>query len=413
MRAYASALTSGSMSLAFSGHTTRSGCSVRPAATCLARARVASTWLSSTARRWALKSRPSRGTLPCTTATVTVRPAGGGVGTAAAPAVRATAITAGRITAVPVARRRPGRSAPRTAAASSPPASATPNVTSGAPPSRASPSSGESAWLKASRPHGNPPKGVRSRSLLRGPQHAGDQRGGPPPAGHHRSGDRRGGPEQREVHRLQPGQQQPRQRAHVQSGPGQQRNEEHGAGQRAEPGAGTRPPAGDREVEQRDPDRRERPQPVRRERQQQGHPGAGGEQRGQPATEPATGPATGPASGGGRRVAGRGRRDRGAAGHVRRRHACRSRFAVDVTVDVDAILPGLAERRLGDRWEPAGTGRDRPERTGTESGRGRRPRPALPGPFPAGRGSGVANPAFVPTRRAPAVHAWSLSTGRA
>ena len=38
---------------------------------------VAWTWLSSTARRWALKSSPSRGTLPCTTATVTAGPLGG------------------------------------------------------------------------------------------------------------------------------------------------------------------------------------------------------------------------------------------------------------------------------------------------------------------------------------------------
>ena len=38
------------------------------------------------------------------------------------------------------------------------------NVTSGAPPSAAYRSSGESPWLNASRPHGKPPNGVRSRS---------------------------------------------------------------------------------------------------------------------------------------------------------------------------------------------------------------------------------------------------------
>ena len=41
---------------------------------------------------------------------------------------------------------------------------ATTKVTSGAPPSAANQRSGDSAWLKASRPHGNPPNGSRSRS---------------------------------------------------------------------------------------------------------------------------------------------------------------------------------------------------------------------------------------------------------
>ena len=45
----------------------------RPAATSAASCSVTRTWLSSTARRWALKSSPSRGTLPCTAAMVTVR----------------------------------------------------------------------------------------------------------------------------------------------------------------------------------------------------------------------------------------------------------------------------------------------------------------------------------------------------
>ena len=42
--------------------------------------------------------------------------------------------------------------------------SATANVTSGAPPAAASRSSGDVSWLNASRPHGNPPNGARSRS---------------------------------------------------------------------------------------------------------------------------------------------------------------------------------------------------------------------------------------------------------
>ena len=42
--------------------------------------------------------------------------------------------------------------------------SATPKVTAGAPPSAARWTSGESAWLNASRAQGNPPNGVRPRS---------------------------------------------------------------------------------------------------------------------------------------------------------------------------------------------------------------------------------------------------------
>ena len=71
--AAASGLRSGSMSEAFSGHSTTSGRGRRPAATSAASCSVTRTWLSSTARRCALKSRPSRGTLPCTAAIVTVR----------------------------------------------------------------------------------------------------------------------------------------------------------------------------------------------------------------------------------------------------------------------------------------------------------------------------------------------------
>ena len=51
--------------------------------------------------------------------------------------------------------------APRGSASRPPPATA--NVTSGAPPSAANRSAGESPWLNASRPHGKPPNGIRSR----------------------------------------------------------------------------------------------------------------------------------------------------------------------------------------------------------------------------------------------------------
>ncbi len=66
----ASGLASGSMSEEFSGQMTTIGCGARPARTSSASRSVSRTWLSSTARRWALNSSPSRGTLPCTAATV-------------------------------------------------------------------------------------------------------------------------------------------------------------------------------------------------------------------------------------------------------------------------------------------------------------------------------------------------------
>ena len=55
----ASWLASGSMSDEFSGQMTNNGCGARPARTSSASRIVSRTWLSSTARRWALKSSPS------------------------------------------------------------------------------------------------------------------------------------------------------------------------------------------------------------------------------------------------------------------------------------------------------------------------------------------------------------------
>ena len=69
-RRAASGLASGSMSEEFSGQMTTIGCGARPARTSSDSRSVSRTWLSSTARRWALNSSPSRGTLPCTAATV-------------------------------------------------------------------------------------------------------------------------------------------------------------------------------------------------------------------------------------------------------------------------------------------------------------------------------------------------------
>ena len=71
--AAASALRNGSMSEEFSGHTTR----LRSSGARAASASVPRTWLSSTARRSALKSSPACGTLPWTKPTETGRPSVG------------------------------------------------------------------------------------------------------------------------------------------------------------------------------------------------------------------------------------------------------------------------------------------------------------------------------------------------
>ena len=138
---------------------------------------------------------------------------------------------------------RRGASAASAAATSSPPASATAKVTSGAPPSAASRSSGESSWLNASRPHGNPPNGVRSRSASC-PTHssAGQRRPRPPAPVGQRRHPGGGRAEQRQVAGLQQGQQHPRQVAGVQVRPVQQRREQRHPGQEAQAGAGAQPP---------------------------------------------------------------------------------------------------------------------------------------------------------------------------
>ncbi len=60
----------------------------------------------------------------------------------------------------------------------------------GAPPSAANQRSGDSAWLNASRPHGNPPKGSRSRSASCS-THAAPAHDGAPAAGRVPAGPRR------------------------------------------------------------------------------------------------------------------------------------------------------------------------------------------------------------------------------
>jgi hypothetical protein len=92
----ASWLASGSMSDEFSGQMTNNGCGAFPARTSSESLIVSRTWLSSTARRCALKSSPSCGTLPCTAATLTDGSSG-----APAPECR----TAGEIAAVAISTR--------------------------------------------------------------------------------------------------------------------------------------------------------------------------------------------------------------------------------------------------------------------------------------------------------------------
>ena len=172
MTTAASGLRSGSMSEAFSGHTTRSGRGWVPAFTDAAACWVALAWLSRTARRSALKSSPARGTLPWTAMNRAVGPSVG-LGTSRGRSITTMAPTrqgaAERTLRGMPPRGMPGCRLPRiswaTPAASRPPTSATPKVTAGAPPRAASPARGESAWLKARRPQGNPPNGVVSRRV--------------------------------------------------------------------------------------------------------------------------------------------------------------------------------------------------------------------------------------------------------
>ena len=155
------------MSDAFSGQTTRSGRGRAPAATSAAASSVAVTWLSRTWRRSALKSRPGRGTLPWTAMTLPGAPS---VGSGTANPVTRTTTAPARARSPERGRRSPEAAPTRrdttanTPAASRPPASATANVTAGAPARAARCPNGESAWLNASRTHGKPPYGNRSRS---------------------------------------------------------------------------------------------------------------------------------------------------------------------------------------------------------------------------------------------------------
>ena len=160
--------SSGEMSEAFSGHSTRSGRGRVPASTSSAYPAVTSRWLSRTARRCALKSRPRRGTLPWITATSTVSVCSP-LGVRAAPATRPTAMSGtDRRPAAARAPRRPlsasRRSRRTTATPRAAPTAETTNPSSGVPPSEASGSRGPSACPNANRPHGKPPHGQDDRT---------------------------------------------------------------------------------------------------------------------------------------------------------------------------------------------------------------------------------------------------------
>ena len=233
------------MSLEFSGHTTRSGRGRRPAATSAASVAVARTWLSSTARRCALKSRPSRGTLPCTMATVTAAVAG-----VPRPARSRPATSATRRTASQAAQRH--QAAGRRPA---PPASATSAPTGGRHRERHQRRAAERRRAAARRvalaERQPPPREAAERRpvpqrLLRHPQ---QPRASGGHSARHRSHQRRQPrarrAEQGQVHR--PGRwtaaahgSQPA----AMSRPVQQRHEEHQPGDHADAGAGRAAAAG-------------------------------------------------------------------------------------------------------------------------------------------------------------------------
>ncbi len=141
---------------------------------------VSRTWLCSTASRCVLKSSPSRGTLPCTAATVTVAslpaPAPerltGGHTMMLANSTRqmqipgsTTAGGASAVSAEPVARV-PARLCCHHATISSviavrlQPISTIAVDNTDTPPRRTSGRNGPSVWPAATTPHGNPPNGI-------------------------------------------------------------------------------------------------------------------------------------------------------------------------------------------------------------------------------------------------------------
>ena len=159
------------MSVEFSGQTTRSGAGRCPAATALASFSVAVAWLTVTTQSLpscAASEARTRGTLPWMAATTAVLAlAGTGSSGSAAGRHETPAVAANATAATTTGRRRPARpsvSAATKTQASVAPARATTKESTGGPPIAAQPCVGSPAWLIASRPHGKPPHGQRSRN---------------------------------------------------------------------------------------------------------------------------------------------------------------------------------------------------------------------------------------------------------
>jgi hypothetical protein len=175
------------MSEAFSGHTTRSGRSTRPARTSAASRWVASTWLRSTCSRSPNGCIPTPGTLPCTSATVTGRPSPAPTGSRRTGHGHRHSQQDQRDGPAPRPERQHGRRRPGA------PHSAVAKVTSGAPPTAAYGVNGDAVSAKASRPHGNPAERHRvPGQLLRHPQAGHPQRPARQPQHRRRQGTGQG-----------------------------------------------------------------------------------------------------------------------------------------------------------------------------------------------------------------------------
>ena len=256
----------GSRSEAFSGQSTRSGCGTR-AGLDVGGQRAASRrrGCPAPAGRRASKCEPAVGHValddrddgsrgPDGAPARTRRPAPAPA-TAAATTTPAAATRRGRGPAA--------RGAGDDAAASPAPVSATAKVTSGAPPSAANQRSGESGWLKASRPHGKPPNGSRSRSASCGHPRARRPTAGTAAAvaSDGQDGTERGHEARpRRAARISHGA-----GADVDAGPVQQRDEEPEPVEQAEPGAGAGPSAVDCPRQSGDAEHGQRPDAQARE----------------------------------------------------------------------------------------------------------------------------------------------------
>ena len=396
------------MSLEFSGHTTRSGCWARPAATSAASARVALTWLSSTARRWALNSSPSRGTLPWTIGDPDRRPAGAGrPGPTSGTATAATATRAatGRDRRRPPRRRRSDRGQ-RVAAASDGQREQAADRADAERDQRGAAERGQPQQRRVALAEREPPpreaaeRGPVAQRLLQHPQRAGDQRpastaSGRPPGWPGRDE----AAEQREVDRLADRQEQPDRARRSRRPSSAAGSAGTGRSTRPSPAPAQKPRRWAARASSGDPDRGQEPQVVRREGEQQ-------EQAGEPTASRA--PDHGRTSAGVGRP-GAGRRSAGPRSGPLRRVGCGDRV-----VDHAAIVPDRGCRTGASACPASCLSRGSSRRVGlsAETGSGRGSRRAPP-PRPLLAGGRCALAAFGPARGELAAHHESLSTGRA